>query len=99
LRTVTNLFAKPNTLSDPAWERQRGGAASAPACTDNFALAPDGSFTASRVQMNAGLLITGSDNLVLHCRFQNCQGGGVYSSAEARNSVLSCGFSGNSSTT
>lgn len=58
-----NLLTKTEQLSDAAWTKTAAGTGIAPTVTDNYGAvaAPNGTFTASRVQLDKGAGATGSD--------------------------------------
>jgi hypothetical protein len=57
----TNSSRQSDDLSNAAWTATNGGTALAPVVTQNFGVAPDGTMTAARVQMDLDGGTTGSD--------------------------------------
>jgi hypothetical protein len=57
----TNLVKYSQDFTNAAWLKQNAGVGVAPVVTGNYATAPDGTMTASRVQFNLGGGVAGSD--------------------------------------
>jgi len=57
----TNLVTYSEDFSNAAWAKSAAGTGSIPVITSNYALAPDGTNNASRIQMNAGSGTTSGD--------------------------------------
>jgi len=51
LSARVNMLTYSEQISNAAWAKTTGGTASTPTVTDNFGIAPDGTTTASRVQL------------------------------------------------
>lgn len=65
-----NLLTKTEELSSSAWIKIFGGSGSAPVVTDNYGIAPDGSQTACRLQLNKGIGTTTTDSSQI---YQSCE--------------------------
>lgn len=63
---ATNLFLRSQELGNAAWARTNGGTGTAPVVTDNFAAAPDGTQTASRIQATQGAGGSAADYSLLY---------------------------------
>lgn len=61
-QAATNLAIQSADLSNSAWAKSHGGVSLNPAVTANFAIAPDGTQTAARVQFNLNGGTTATDN-------------------------------------
>ena len=60
-RLVSNSFLDSDDISTSNWSKSAGGTGVTPVVTKNFGIAPDGSQTAHRVQLNQGIGGTLSD--------------------------------------
>ena len=60
-----NLLTYTEDFSNAAWGKYKEGTGSYPVVTNNYALAPDGTMTAIRIQLDRGAGDTGSDNSIL----------------------------------
>ena len=61
LSARVNLLTKTEALANAAWSKIKGGTGVTPVATDAFALAPDGTLTASRVQLSVAAGTAGTD--------------------------------------
>lgn len=61
----TNLVLRSQEFGSSYWAKIASGTGTAPVVTANYATAPDGTMTASRVQMNKGAGATSSDYALL----------------------------------
>ena len=57
----TNLVTYSEDFTQPVWAKSAAGTGSIPVVTSNYAVAPDGTNSASRIQMNAGSGTTSGD--------------------------------------
>jgi hypothetical protein len=57
----TNLVTHSEDFTQPVWAKSAAGTGSIPVVTSNYAVAPDGTNSASRIQMNAGSGTTSGD--------------------------------------
>lgn len=76
----TNLCPWSQDMSNAAWQKTAGGTGTVPTVTANFAAAPDGTTTASRVQMNKGAGGTAGDLSQLYIE-PGGVAGGIYTSS------------------
>jgi hypothetical protein len=58
---VTNLLLRSQELNSASWSKVTQGTGSTPVVTENYAVAPDGSFTANRLQASRGAGNAGGD--------------------------------------
>ena len=59
---VTNLLTYSNDFTQTAWAKIVGGTGTTPVVTSNYALSPDGTMNATRLQCNRGASSTSSDS-------------------------------------
>lgn len=65
-RRVRNLLTYTESFSNAAWDKLTSGTGvGGLTVTDNYGMAPDGTMTATRVQMNIGAGTTASDYIIL----------------------------------
>ena len=78
LAARVNLLTQTEVLSNGAWSKGGTGTGTAPVITDNFGVAPDGTNTATRVQMALNGGTTTGDYSTIH-QGTTVQNGGTYS--------------------